>query len=226
MRETPWGNTSYLNYKKKIEFSVSQYKELNNFSKKIGIDMFVSCWDTNSLKEMKKLKFKYNKIASAMITNINLLEKVAKERKKTFLSTGMCTMRDIERAVKIFKKNKCKFVLMHSVSIYPCEEKFLNLNLIKTLKDKFKCEVGYSGHESTVSPSITAYFLGADYIERHITLNRASWGTDQAASLEENGIENLTSLLKKIPLTLGDGKKRFLDEEKKNSKKMRYWESD
>ena len=104
MRETPWGNTSYLNYKKKIEFSVSQYKELNNFSKKIGIDMFVSCWDTNSLKEMKKLKFKYNKIASAMITNINLLEKVAKERKKTFLSTGMCTMRDIERAVKIFKK--------------------------------------------------------------------------------------------------------------------------
>ena len=210
---------------KKIEFNVNQYKELNNFSKKIGIDMFVSCWDTNSLKEMKKLKFKYNKIASAMITNINLLEKVAKERKKTFLSTGMCTMRDIERAVKIFKKNKCKFVLMHSVSIYPCEEKFLNLNLIKTLKDKFKCEVGYSGHESTVSPSITAYFLGADYIERHITLNRASWGTDQAASLGEDGIENLTSLLKKIPLTLGDGKKRFLDEEKKVSKKMRYWES-
>ena len=226
MRATPWGNISYLNYKKKIELNVDQYKKLNNFSKKIGIDMFVSCWDTNSLKEMKKLKFKYNKIASAMITNINLLEKVAKERKKTFLSTGMCTMRDIERAVKIFKKNKCKFVLMHSVSIYPCEEKVLNLNLIKTLKDKFKCEVGYSGHESTVSPSITAYFLGADYIERHITLNRASWGTDQAASLEESGIANLTSLLRKIPLALGDGKKRFLDEEKKNGKKMRYWESD
>jgi len=224
MRETPWGNISYLDYKKKIELNVSQYKELNNFSKKIGIDMFVSCWDNNSLKEMKKLKFKYNKIASAMITNINLLEEVAKERKKTFISTGMCTMRDIKRAVKVFKKNKCKFVLMHSVSIYPCEEKVLNLNLIKTLKDKFKCEVGYSGHESTVSPSITAYFLGADYIERHITLDRASWGTDQAASLEESGIENLTSLLKKIPLTLGDGKKRFLGEEKKVGKKMRYWE--
>ena len=226
MRETPWGNISYLNYKKKIELTVSQYKELNNFSKKIGIDIFVSCWDTSSLKQMKKLKFKYNKIPSAMITNINFLEEVAKERKKTFISTGMCTMRDIERAVKIFKKNKCKFVLMHSVSIYPCEEKVLNLNLIKTLKDKFKCEVGYSGHESTVSPSITAYFLGADYIERHITLKRASWGTDQAASLEESGIENLTSLLRKIPLALGDGKKRFLDEEKKVSKKMRYWESD
>ena len=96
--------------------------------------------------------------------------------------------------------------------------------MFKTLKDRFKCEVGYSGHESTVSPSITAYFLGADYIERHITLDRASWGTDQAASLEESGIENLTSLLKKIPLTLGDGKKRLLTEEKKVGKKMRYWQ--
>lgn len=112
---------------------------------------------------------------------------------------------------------------MHSISIYPCEEKILNLNLIQTLKKKFKCEVGYSGHESNVSPSITAYFLGADYIERHITLNRASWGTDQAASLAEAGIENLTSLLRNIPSTLGDGKKRFLEIEKQVSKKMRYW---
>merc|ERR1712127_457068 len=133
----------------------------------------------------------------------------------------MCSMIDIEKAVKIFKLNKCKFVLMHSVSLYPCNENLLNLNLIKTLKNKFKCEVGYSGHESTVSPSITAYFLGADYIERHITLDRASWGTDQAASLSESGLDTLTASLKKIPVTLGDGKKRFLKEEKKISKKMR-----
>jgi N-acetylneuraminate synthase len=172
---------------------------------------------------MKKFNFKYNKIASAMITNLEFLECVAKQKKKTFISTGMCTMKDIENAVKIFKKNKCKFILMHSISIYPCEEKILNLNLIQTLKKKFKCEVGYSGHESNVSPSITAYFLGADYIERHITLNRASWGTDQAASLAEAGIENLTSLLRNIPSTLGDGKKRFLEIEKQVSKKMRYW---
>ena len=222
-RETPWGYISYLDYKKKIELSEKQYKKLNEFSKEIGIDMFVSCWDIDSLKLTKKFNFKYNKIASAMITNLNLLECVAKERKKTFISTGMCTMKDIEKAVKIFKKNKCNFVLMHSISIYPCDEKILNLNLIKTLKNKFKCEIGYSGHESTVSPSITAYFLGADYIERHITLDRASWGTDQAASLSENGIETLTTLLNKIPSTLGTGKKKFLEEEKKISKKMRYW---
>jgi len=223
IRQTPWGNISYLEYKKKIEFNISQYQILKKFSKKNNIDIFASCWDLNSLKQIKSLKFKYNKIASAMITNLKLLEAVAKERKKTFISTGMCTMGDIKMAVKIFKKYKCPFVLMHTISIYPCDESILNLNLIQTLKRKFNCEVGYSGHESSVSPSITAYFLGADYIERHITLDRASWGTDQAASLEENGMENLSTLLKKIPLTLGDGKKKFLKEEKKSSIKMRYW---
>lgn len=224
VKETPWGNITYLEYKKKIELNERQYEELLRFAKKTKIELFVSCWDTKSLKLVKKFKFKYNKIASAMITNIELLNQVAKEKKKTFISTGMSTMKDIEKAVKIFKKNKCKFVLMHSVSLYPCNENLLNLNLIKTLKNKFKCEVGYSGHESTVSPSITAYFLGADYIERHITLDRASWGTDQAASLSESGLDTLTASLKKIPVTLGDGKKRFLKEEKKISKKMRYWE--
>ena len=224
VKETPWGNITYLEYKKKIELSELQYEQLLRFAKKTKIELFVSCWDTNSLNLVKRFKFKYNKIASAMITNIELLNEVAKEKKKTFISTGMSTMKDIEKAVKIFKKNKCKFVLMHSVSLYPCNENLLNLNLIKTLKNKFKCEVGYSGHESTVSPSITAYFLGADYIERHITVDRASWGTDQAASLSESGIDTLTNSLAKIPLTLGDGKKKFLKEEKKISKKMRYWE--
>ena len=113
---------------------------------------------------------------------------------------------------------------MHSISLYPCDESLLNLNLIRTLKNKFNCEIGYSGHESSVSPSIAAFLLGADYIERHITLDRASWGTDQAASLEEPGLNNLTTLLSKIPIMLGDGKKKFLTEEKKVSKKMRYWE--
>ena len=223
LRETPWGNITYLDYKKKIELNYNQYKTLKIYSKKIGIELFVSCWDVESLNLMKPLKLKFNKIASAMITNQKLLIAVAKERKKTFISTGMCNMSDIEKAVKIFKKYRCKFVLMHCVSIYPCDEKILNLNLIRTLKQKFKCDVGYSGHESTVSPTITAYFLGADYIERHITLDRASWGTDQSASLEEKGMENLSSLLKKIPSTLGDGKKRFLAQEKKVGKKMRYW---
>ena len=224
-RETPWGVMTYLDYKKKIEFNLKQYKELYSFAKKNNIEMFASYWDLNSLKEMKPLKFKYNKIASAMITNLQLLDEVAKEKKITFISTGMCQMKDIENAVKIFKKRKCKFILMHSVSVYPCEEKDLNLNLIVTLKNKFKCDVGYSGHEKTLSPSITAFFLGASHIERHITLDRASWGTDQAASLAESGMETLTSLLDKIPLSLGNGKKKFLIDEKKVGKKMRYWET-
>ncbi len=222
-RETPWGYISYLDYKKKIELNEKQYAELLKYCKKINIGMFTSCWDVNSLDQMKKFNFKYNKIASAMVTNLTFLKLVAKERKKTFISTGMCTMKDIINAVKIFKKNKCSFVLMHSISIYPCEEQLLNLNLILTLKNKFKCEVGYSGHETSVSPSIAAYFLGADYIERHITLDRANWGTDQSASLSEDGIETLTSILKRVPTMLGDGKKRFLEGEKKISKKQRYW---
>ena len=186
--------------------------------------MFTSCWDTNSLKQIKRLNFKYNKIASAMVTNTKLLNAVAKERKKTFISTGMCNMSDIEKAVKIFKSNKCKFVLMHSVSLYPCKENLLNLKLINTLKKKFNCEVGYSGHESSVSPTISAFFLGADYIERHITLDRANWGTDQAASLAEPGMAHLSNSIRKIPITLGNGVKKYLNEEKKISKKMRYWE--
>lgn len=223
-RETPWGTMSYLDYKKKIELSTSQYSELKRYSEKIGITLFVSCWDINSLKLTRKLNFKYNKIPSAMITNLEFLKEVAKEKKKTFISTGMCEMKDIKEAVKIFKKFKCPYVLMHCVSIYPCDENKLNLNMIVTLKKIFNCEVGYSGHESSVSPSITAFFLGADYIERHITIDRANWGTDQSASLESVGMEKLTTSIRKIPITLGDGKKTFLDGEKRVSKKMRYWE--
>lgn len=223
LRETPWGTLTYLAYKKKIEFGLREYQAIDKYCKKLKIDWFASAWDLNSLKFLKKFNLKYNKVASAMLSNTKFLTAVAKQKKKTFISTGMCKMEDVEKAVKIFKKNKCKFVLMHSVSIYPCEENILNLNFIKTLKKKFKSEVGYSGHEKSVSPSITAYFLGADYIERHITLDRTSFGTDQSASLAESGIESLTSLLRKIPNTLGDGKKRYLMEEKKMSKKMRYW---
>jgi N-acetylneuraminate synthase len=223
LRETPWGEITYLNYKKKIEFNVDQVRELKNFSKKIGIDFFVSCWDIESLKKMKNINFKYNKIPSAMITNLDFLNQVARQKKKTFISTGMCNLKNIETAVKIFKKSKCKFVLLHCVSIYPCDEKKLNLSLIPFYKSKFKCEVGYSGHESSVSPSVTAYMLGAQVIERHITLDRSMWGTDQAASLSSEGMTILTDILKKIPRTIGNGKKIFLKDEKKVAQKMRYW---
>ncbi len=223
-RDTPWGNITYFDYKKKIEFSITDYKKIDRFCKKIGIDWFASSWDQNSQKQMRIFNFKYNKIASAMITNTPFLEMVAKERKKTFISTGMCNIKTIEKAVRIFKKNKCQFVIMHCVSTYPCPEDQLNLNLINTYKKKFKCNVGYSGHESTVSPSIVAVMMGATVLERHITLNRSMWGTDQSASLQAEGLRNLTSVIEKIPLILGDGVKKFGKEEKKISKKFRYWE--
>ena len=223
IRNTPWGRMTYLQYKKKIELSEREYEAIDDYCKKIKMDWFFSPWDVNSLKLLKKFKTKYNKVASSMITNKNLLKLIAQEKKLTFISTGMSEIKDINYAVKIFKKNKCDFVLMHCVSTYPCADKDLNLNLIKTLKKKFKCKIGYSGHETTVSPTIAAWFLGADYIERHITLDRTFFGTDQAASLEENGIRVLTELLSKFPIMFGNGKKTISREEKKLIPKFRYW---
>ena len=223
IRNTPWGKMTYLQYKKKIEFGEGEYKAIDDYCKKIKINWFCSPWDVNSLKFLKKFKTKYNKVASAMIANKNLLELIARERKLTFISTGMSEVKDVNYAVKIFKKNKCDFVLMHCVSTYPCADKDLNLNLIIAFKEKFKCKIGYSGHETTVSPSIAAWFLGADYIERHITLDRTMFGTDQAASLAENGIRELTSVLSKFPIMFGNGKKTISKGEKKLIPKFRYW---
>ena len=223
LRQTPWGEISYLEYKKKIEFGKKEFDEIHRYCKKKKIIWFASAWDLDSQKFLKGYKLKYNKIASAMITNYKLLEAVSKERKLTLISTGMTIMPDIVKAIKIFKKNRCKFILMHCVSTYPCPIEKLNLNMITTLKNKFKCEVGYSGHESEVSPSLLAYFLGARYIERHITLDRSMWGTDQSASLSETGMKNLSEILLKLPKTLGDGIKRISKEEKNLLSKFKYW---
>jgi len=205
IRHTPWGKMTYLEYKIKIEFGEREFKAIDNYCKKIKMDWFCSSWDINSLKILKKFNTKYNKVASAMITKHDLLELIAKEKKLTFISTGMCEIRDIKNAN------------------YPCAEKDLNLNLIIELKRKFRCKIGYSGHETSVSPSIAAWFLGADYIERHITLDRTMYGTDQAASLSEAGIRELTSMLSKFPTMFGSGKKTISKEEKKLIPKFRYW---
>jgi len=225
IRSTPWGEMTYLKYKEKIELGEKEFREIDKYCKKIKIDWFCSPWDKNSLNFMKKFKTKYNKVASAMITNLDLVELIAQEKKLTFISTGMSTMTDIDNAVKIFKKNKCDFVLMHCVSTYPCDEKNLNLNLIPVLKKKFKCKIGYSGHETSVSPTYAAWFLGANYIERHITLDRSMYGTDQSASLSEPGISLLTSTLSKFSFMLGNGKKIITNEEKKLIPKFRYWKT-
>jgi N-acetylneuraminate synthase len=223
MRETPWGNMTYLEYKKKIEFNFKDFQILKQYAKKIKIDIFASCFDINSLQIIKKLNFKFNKIPSALITNLNFVQKVAEQRKITFISTGMCTLKDIDTALKIFKKNKCKYILFHCVSLYPCPEDKLNLNMINTLKKKYKCNVGYSGHEPSVSPSIYAYMLGANIIERHITLDRSMWGTDQSASLSPEGMKMFSSIIKKSSKIFGDGRKKFFHEEKEMLKKFKYW---
>lgn len=223
MRETPWGNITYLDYKKKIEFNLNDFQKLKKYAKKIKIDIFASCFDIKSLDIIKKLKFKFNKIPSALITNKKFLEKVAQQKKLTFISTGMCNLHDISEAVKIFKKFKCRYILFHCVSLYPCPEEKLNLNMIIALKKKFKCPVGYSGHEPSVSPSIYAYMLGANIIERHITLDRSMWGTDQAASLAPDGMKMFSSIIKKSSKIFGNGIKKFYNEEKKMLSKFKYW---
>ncbi len=223
LRETPWGTMTYIKYKKKIEFNYKQMLELKKYSSKIGIDFFSSCFDLESLRLVKRLKLKFNKVPSAMITNTKFLEEVATQKKKTFISTGMCQMSDIKKAINIFKKKKCKFVLMHCVSIYPCPEEKLNLRMIQSLKRKFKCEVGYSGHEASVSPSIFAFMLGATVIERHVTLDRSMWGTDQAASLSPEGMKMLNSVLLKSNKIFGNGIKKCSSQEKAMLKKFKYW---
>mgnify|MGYP006139630293 CR=1 FL=1 len=223
MRDTPWGYISYLEYKKKIEFGIKEFNEIDKYCKKKKIQWFASAWDIDSQKFLKKFKCKYNKVASAMLTNTDLINEIAKEKKFTFISTGMSKMNDIRKCVKIFNKNKCEYAILHCVSTYPCEEKDLNLNVINTLREKFKCTVGYSGHESSVSPSIIASMLGAKIIERHITLDRSMWGTDQSASLADDGLSYLSSVLNKIHLMLGSGIKKIGTNEKKLLKKFKYW---
>ena len=223
LKETPWGVMSYLDYKKKIEFNDNQFKEINRKSKKIKIDWFVSCWDEDSVDFIKKFNVKYHKVASAMITNKKLLVKIAKQKKLTFISTGMSTYKDIDAALKIFKKYKCKYLIMHSVSVYPCPDELLNLKMIKILGKKYKSNIGYSGHESSIIPSLIAAAFGAKAIERHITLKRTMWGTDQSASLELNGMRTLVDYIRRFEKSQGNGKKLIIPEEKGKLSDQKYW---
>ena len=221
-RKSPWGNTQRVQ-KEALEFSLSDYWEIDNYCKELDIDWFVSCWDINSQIEMRVFSTKWNKVASAMATNIPFLEVVASEKKHTFVSTGMTSLEEIEKCINIFNKYDCPITLLHTVSTYPAEEADLNLNCITTLKEKFNLPVGYSGHETGVSPSVMAVVLGSVVIERHITLDRAMYGSDQAASLEPQGMRNLCSTIRKVDICLGDGVKRIIPGELQVAKKLRYW---
>ena len=220
-RESPWGTTQ-REQKMGLEFSLKDYAIIDKYCKKKNIPWFASCWDIESQTQMRKFKTKYNKVASAMLIHEKLLKTIAEEKKYTFISTGMSTMKQIENAVKIFKKFKCPFELMHSHSAYPMKLDEANLKLIQTLKNKFKCKVGYSGHETgAYLVCITASMLGATSIERHITLDRTMYGSDQSASLEPEGLFRMLRDLRTIDKIQGDGKKRIWDSEKPAMKKLR-----
>jgi len=222
-RESPWGTTQ-REQKEGLEFSLDEYSEINSYCKEIEIDWFASAWDIPSQDFLNNFDLRVNKIASAMTTNLEFVERVASEGKPTFISTGMCTYEEIKNAVDVFNNKKCRFVLMHTNSEYPSREEKLNLNVISTLKDKFNCNVGYSGHESSVSPSLVASALGAVSIERHVTLDRSMYGSDQAASLEYVGIKNLVATIRKLNIILGNGEKEITEVEHEVAKKLRYWE--
>jgi|TARA_B110000438_G_C15675290_1_gene589938 N-acetylneuraminate synthase len=220
-RESQWGKTT-REQKFGLEFSEKQYKAIDAYCEKKNIDWYVSCWDVESQIQMRKFKTKYNKVASAMLVHEQLLKTIAEEKKYTFISTGMSSMNDIEKAVKIFKKFKCPFELMHSHSAYPMSIEEANLKLIQTLQKKFKCNVGYSGHEtSSYILPVIATSLGATSIERHITVNRAMYGSDQAASLEKSGLKRMVRDVRLIEIALGDGKKKIWDSELPAQKKLR-----
>ena len=219
-RESPWGKTQ-RDQKMGLEFNKDEYQEINNYCQAKEIEWFASAWDLKSQDFLSNFNCKYNKIASAMLVNIELLKKVAEEKKHTFISTGLSTMNDIETAVNIFREKNCPFELMHCVSTYPMKDSDANLRTINTLREKFKCDVGYSGHETGLAISYAAVALGATSIERHITLDRSMYGSDQAASLASPGLKKLVPELRKIEIALGDGVKRIIDDELPIAKKLR-----
>ena len=211
-RESPWGKTQ-REQKEGLEFGIDEYTEIDNYCKKKGINWFASAWDLESQKFLKQFNLNYNKIASAMIVYEELLKEVASEGKHTFVSTGMTTEEDIRRAVDVFKNSNCSFELMHCISTYPMDEKDANLNAINTLRGKYGCDVGYSGHEVGLAVSYAATALGITSLERHITLGRSMYGSDQSASVEPSGFRMLVGAVRKIEEAMGDGKLGYLERE-------------
>ncbi len=220
-RNSPWGTTT-REQKNGIEFSKNEYDIIDKYCKNNHIEWYASAWDVESLEFLKRYELKYNKVASAMLTNMELINKIAQEKKHTFVSTGMSNMDQIKTAVNIFKKNECPFELQHSNSSYPMKIEEANLNCIKTLQNEFECNVGYSGHESLgYLICVAAVILGATSIERHITLDRSMYGSDQPASLEPAGLQRLVRDIRNIDLIMGDGEKIIWDSEIPVMKKLR-----
>ena len=222
-RESPWGTTT-REQKEGLEFTKKEYDVINEHCLNNNIEWYASSWDIDSQIFLRQYDLQHNKVASPMLTNKKLLQVIAEEHKPTFISTGMSTLDEIRTAVQIFRDNNCNFELQHSNSSYPMKDMEANLLCIQTLNKEFKCNVGYSGHESSgYLICICAVVLGAASIERHVTLDRTMYGSDQAASLEPKGLERLIRDVRNIENVLGDGKKRVWDSEIPVMKKLRVY---
>jgi len=227
LRDSPWGTTQ-REQKEGLELGLVEYKEIDRYCKEKGIEWFASAWDLESQKFLKQFDLKYNKIASAMIVYEDLSKEVASEGKHTFISTGMTTEDDITKAVEIFRSANCPFTLMHCISTYPMKDEDANLNAIKVLREKYNCDIGYSGHEVGLAVSYAAAALGITCLERHITLDRAMYGSDQASSVEPAGFRMLVGAIRKIEEAMGDGNFGYLEKELPIAENLRQhlpWEA-
>lgn len=219
MRNTPWGYISYLDYRNKVEFGQEEYKEIDRYCRRRGIAWFASCWDKPSIDFIEQFAPPCYKIPSAMLTDSGLLSYFRKTGRPIILSTGMSTMKQIKSAVNLLGTKN--LILTHSTSVYPCPPAQLNLRMIQTLMQSFDCPIGYSGHEIGLETTVAAAALGACYIERHITLDRTMWGTDQAVSLEPEELMQLVKYIRTVERALGDGVKKVYESERPAMKKLR-----
>jgi N-acetylneuraminate synthase len=219
VRETPWGMMTYLEYRERIEFGQREYEEINRYCREKKIDWFASCWDEDSVDFVEQFNPVCYKVASASLTDHRLLEYTCKTNRPIVLSTGMSTWEEICHSVAVVDPDR--LLLAHSTSTYPCKPEELNLEMVRTLKQEFDCPVGYSGHEVGLQTTCAAVALGASFIERHITLDRATWGSDQAASIEPQGLMRLVRDIRVIEQAMGDGVKRVYDSERPVLKRLR-----
>lgn len=225
LRESPWGTTNG-DQKLGLEFTKAAYDEINRFCKEVELPWFASAWDCKSQEFLRQYDLKYNKIASAMLTHMDLCEMVASEGRYTFISTGGTNLNKVQEIVDIFEKYGTPICLMHCVSVYPCMDEWCNINMVKTLRNLYpQHDIGYSGHEMGLIPSVLAVAAGAVAIERHITLNRTFYGSDQAASLEREGLARLVRDCRGVKAMLGTGEKQIIPEEEKVMYKLRYWKN-
>jgi len=224
-RKSPWGSTQ-REQKAGLEFGQTEYDEIDRYCRKKGILWSASAWDIESQKFLRRYALKFNKVASPMLTHDSFLEEVASEKLHTFISTGMSTNNHIETAIEIFQDANCPFTLLHCVSLYPCPDHSCNLRAIEFLRTRYEVPVGYSGHEAGIYPSLLAVALGATAIERHITLDRTMYGSDQTVSLEKEELKELISRSRNIEGILGSGFKGILEDELPTAKKLRYFENE